>query len=319
MATETKKPNEVVETDNATDFANELKSQTAAVRVQKQAMYLRRALSRDQRTKAADVFGADGDSISAGKRLLNSKDPAYRKVTHIQYAANAYWKAVTVPYPINGIRLINRSNIERFEDRMQEFASDLAEAASELQGKYDELREEARARLGDLFDERDYPDDIAGEFGLEWDYPSVEPPEYLKKLNPKLYERESERITARFDEAVAMAEEMFASELSKLVEHLIERLQADPETGKRRVFRNSAIENLSDFFGRFRELSIGSNRELDRIVDMAEKLVNNVSPEDLRNSSEMREKVKQGLGVLKGSLDSLLVEEGERTFAFDEE
>ena len=55
---------------------------------------------------------------------------------------------------------------------------------------------------------------------MTWDFPNVEPPEYLRRLQPELYEQECQRIRGRFDDAVQMAEQAFAEELASLVSHL---------------------------------------------------------------------------------------------------
>ena len=52
------------------------------------------------------------------------------------------------------------------------------------------------------------------------------------------------------DEAVQLAEQAFASELTDLVEHLTERLTGQID-GKPKIFRDSTIENLIAFFRRF--------------------------------------------------------------------
>ena len=76
----------------------------------------------------------------------------------------------------------------------------------------------------------------------------MEPPPYLQQLSPELYRQESERVTARFDEAVRLTEQAFLDELSGLLSHLTERL-AGAEDGKPKVFRDSAVENLREFAG----------------------------------------------------------------------
>ena len=54
-------------------------------------------------------------------------------------------------------------------------------------------------------------------------------------------------------------------ELSRLVGHLSERL-AGAEDGRPKVFRDSAVGNLREFFERFKALNVGSSAELDRLV-----------------------------------------------------
>ena len=74
----------------------------------------------------------------------------------------------------------------------------------------------------------------------------------------------------RINEAVRMDEEAFTSELAQLISHLTERLSGR-EDGKPRIFRDSAIGNLQEFFERFQDLNVRSNEELDRL-DVAQYL-----------------------------------------------
>ena len=56
-----------------------------------------------------------------------------------------------------------------------------------------------------------------------------------------------------------------------MVNHLAERL-AGEDDGRPKVFRDSAITNLSEFFVRFRELNVGSSEQLDELVSDGEFL-----------------------------------------------
>ena len=75
-------------------------------------------------------------------------------------------------------------------------------------------------------------------------------------------------MAARFDEAVRLAEQAFTAEFAQLVGHLAERLAAGPG-GERKVFRDSAVENLRAFFERFTSLNVRSSAELERLVGAA--------------------------------------------------
>jgi hypothetical protein len=144
-----------------------------------------------------------------------------------------------------------------------------------LDEHYYELKSAARDQLGSLYDAADYPASLQGLFQVSWDFPSVEPPDYLQQLHPEIYEQECQRMQQRFDEAVQLAEQAFAEELSQLVSHLTERLSGQSD-GKPKVFRDSAVNNLTEFFQRFRRLNIRSNEQLDQLVDQCQDVVRGV-------------------------------------------
>lgn len=293
------------------DFAQRLRNQTLACRLSLQKIGTRKALTPDQRREAADPFGADYKSLSASKKLLDTKDPAFKAVREVIRRAKNHWKAMTTPYPEPGIRLIRKSSVDLFDKFMQQCQTDLDQAVKALQQKYPELKQRAATALADLFNEGDYPSRIDTSFGIEWDFPSVDPPAYLKQVNPELYEAEVKKIEARFAVAVDQAEQAFIQQFQHLVTHLVERLKGDVD-GKPKTFRDSAVENLNQFFEQFRQLDIGSNSKLQELVGQAQSAVNGITAGDLRDNMTTRQSVEAALSQVAGKIDELMVDKPER-------
>ena len=67
---------------------------------------VRKSLTPAQKALAAESFGAEGEYLSAGKKLIDTKHPAFRAVTAIRGKVDAYWKGLRLPYPEPGVRLI---------------------------------------------------------------------------------------------------------------------------------------------------------------------------------------------------------------------
>ena len=292
------------------DPADRLRADAAAVRLHVSWPGLRRTLSAEQKEDAASPFDAESGSLSASKKLLDTRHPALRAAAKVRHAAVSHWKSASLPYPENGVRLLPRSDLPAFEVRMTTLRGELAEAAADVDVHRDELVSRARRRLGDLFDPADYPPSLSPLFGLSWDLPAVEPPDYLRRLSPRLYQQECDRVRQRFERAVELAERAFAAELAALVEHLRERLTGG-EGGGPRVFRDSAVENLADFFERFRRLSVGGNEELSAVVAEAEGLMRGVEPADLRANTGvgwLQDRVREGLTGVADALDPLLTD-----------
>jgi len=110
---------------------------------------------------------------------------------------------------------------------------------------------------------------------------------------------------------VRLAEEAFTAELAKLVSHLTERLSGS-EDGKPRIFRDSAVENLTEFFSRFRELNIRSSEQLDGLVAQAQRVIRGVEPQDLRDNAGLRQHVATEMSRVQSVLDGLLVDRPRR-------
>jgi hypothetical protein len=291
--------------------ARRLQRSFAAVRLGFTWFGVRRTLTPQQRAQAAEPFGADQQLISAGKKLLDTRHPAFRNVTGLRSRMISCWKGISLPYPEPGLRLIRQDQVEPFNQQMLELKQELAEAVAELDRQYDQLRQAAREQLGDLYNPADYPTSLSGMFDVEWDFPSIQPPDYLRQLNPQLYEQEAARVAARFEEAVALAEQAFTEELNSLVSHLVERLSGS-EDGKPKVFRDSAVGNLAEFFQRFRNLNVRSSQQLDELVEQAQKLVSGVAPQELRESDQLRRQIGSQLSAVQAQLDQLLVDQPRR-------
>jgi hypothetical protein len=291
--------------------AERLRTTMAAARVAFMWFGVRKTLTPQQKEQAAESFGAEGDYLSAGKKLLDTAHPAYKAVTAVRGRIASYWRGVSLPYPEPGIRLIRQDDVGAFNVQMTTLRQELDDAVRELNRHFSELVSAARQRLGTLFNPADYPDSLIGLFAVTWEFPSVEPPDYLRQLSPELYRQESQRVAARFNEAVQLAEQAFIDELSALVSHLTERLSGNDD-GRPKIFRDSAVENLTEFFERFRHLNIGSSEELDDLVAGAQRVIRGVGPQDLRDSRILRQHISTQLAGVQSVLDGLLVDRPRR-------
>lgn len=299
------------ERQTALNPSQRMRSMMAAARVSVHWFGVRKSLTPQQTAQAADAFGAEDRFLTAAKKLLDTTHPAFKAVTAVRSRLQSYWKGVSLPFPEPGVRLVRRDQVDAFADQMRRFQADLAESVGNLNNHYGDLKAAAQQKLGHLYNPADYPEALIGLFSIEFDFPSVEPPNYLEHLNPELYEQECQRVQRRFDEAIQLAEDAFIGELSKLVSHLTERL-AGNEDGKPKVFRDSAIQNLTEFFARFRQLNVRSNEQLDALVDDASRIVGGVNPQTLRDNAGLRQQVATELSRVQSVLDGLLVDRPRR-------
>jgi len=296
----------------AIQAAQRLRTTMAATRVSFTWLGVHKTLSPEQKAQAADRFDAEAKFVSASKKLLDTQHPQFRAVTAVRGKILQHWKDQTLPYPEPGLRLIHQHEIDRFDRTLQAYQRELDQTVSALDATYADLREAARDRLGRLFNPSDYPVSLRDEFTVSWDFPAVEPPNYLQQLNPALYEQQCQRVQARFDEAVQLAEQAFLEELSKLVEHLGERLSG-ADDGKPKVFRDSAVENIGEFFDRFRRLNVHSSEQLDGVVERARNLLKGVQPQELRDNAQLRSRMATQLSNVQASLDGLMVDRPRRS------
>src|SRR5262249_24886513 len=140
---------------------------------------------------------------------------------------------------------------------------------------------------------------------------NVEPPDYLMQLRPELYEAERTRVARQFDEAVRLAEAAFIEQFAEVVTHLCDRL-SNGEDGQPKIFRDSAVHNLTEFFERFQSLNVRSNAQLDALVTQAREAIRGANPNRLRHSSDFRQEVAGKLADVERQVFAMMTERPRR-------
>jgi hypothetical protein len=291
--------------------AQRLRTTMAAVHLSFTWLGVRKTLAPEQRTTAARAFHADRELLSASNLILDTKNPAYRAVAAVRSEASPYWRTGTLPFPEAGVRLLPQNSLGLFANTMQTYHERLREAARELVSQYDTIKSEAQRRLGTLFNASDYPSTFDGLFDLEVSYPTIELQNSLMALHPDVYQEEHARVRERFESAVELAEQALATELQRLTAHLAERF-IGLHDGQPKVFRDSAVENLCEFFERFRRLNIRRSSELDAPVEQAQQTINGIEPQTLRDSNRLRHMVALNFEQIQASVGELLVDRPRR-------
>jgi hypothetical protein len=72
------------------------------------------------------------------------------------------------------------------------------------------------------------------------------------------------------------------------------------------------VENLREFFDRFRALNVRSNDQLDSLVSQCHQVVDGVQPQELRDNGGLRQQVATQLSGVQSVLDGLLVDRPRR-------
>ena len=86
-------------TSRRTSPAERLQTNTAAVRLSLRWFGVRKTLSPEQKAEAAEAFGAAGEFLSAGKKLLDTRHPVYHAVSSVRGRIQSVWKGLSLPYP----------------------------------------------------------------------------------------------------------------------------------------------------------------------------------------------------------------------------
>src|SRR3990167_5978427 len=94
------------------EVAERLHAEAIGVKLERSQFGVSRKVSAEQKDQIANLFGADSQRLSAGKKLLNKKHEAYQAVTALLNQARELWLNSTLPYPEDGVRLIRRNRVQ---------------------------------------------------------------------------------------------------------------------------------------------------------------------------------------------------------------
>src|SRR4029079_3771549 len=98
--------------------AQRLRRPAAAVRVHFTWWGVHRTLTARQKEEVGDACGADARLLSAGKKIIDVRHAAVRRLTAIRAALFNSGRALPLPYVEPGVRLIRQADVEPFNAAM---------------------------------------------------------------------------------------------------------------------------------------------------------------------------------------------------------
>lgn len=213
----------------------------------------------------------------------------------------------------NGIYLLPVGLIEDVDARLQRYRAERESLVEAFLAEYPRLVDAARDRLKALFDQSDYPSvsRVRGAFSVETQYLTLTTPGKLKGISQALWEREKAKAEAMWVEASVEIKNVLREAMAGLVDHMVGKLTSNPD-GKRQVFRDTLIGNMSEFLDTFAQRNITDDGELTALVDKARMLLNGSDANILRSDDYLREKVQAGFSEIKTELDGMLVDRPKR-------
>ena len=170
--------------------AQRLRRTAAAVRVMLHWWGVHRALTPQQKEEIGSAASADARFLTAGKKLIDMRHEAFRQPDRASRPASATTGAAS-PCPTSSPACGSSASrtSSRSSTRWRASATNCARPRPTSTPSTTRSRPTPARRLGRLYNPADYPAGVRELFGVEWDFPSVEPPSYLMRVAPEVYER----------------------------------------------------------------------------------------------------------------------------------
>ena len=248
----------------------------------------------DQQNSTKTRAGNYHKNLLAGSSKLG-------EITKIANAIRGWMYGVTQPWGDNGDRILNMAYFMEFKDRLTDYESQFSTAVNNFLSDYDTLVAAAAFQLGDLFNREDYPtrETIQAKFGFRYSMiPLPQSGDFrvdigedgLKELQSQYEGVLQQRVTGAMTEAW--------DRLHDCLSRMSERLE-DSDDGKRKIFRDSLVENAIEICGLLKSFNITNDSRMDEMRKQLEDAMRGVDAESLRDSDSLR-------GQTKRKVDSIL-------------
>lgn len=240
--------------------------------------------SKASKRHAKDVNAAD-DAVIISKRLMPKE--AFADITTAWNAVRAHRDKHSAPWSDKGPRIMTRNIFELFMSGFGELERQFNDAVEEfVTVKYPPVRDKAAFRMGDLFDEQDYPtpDKLREKFGVHLDIDGITEPNDFRVALP---EQELAKVRADMEESInrrlGVAMQDVWLRIAEVLEHYIEKM--DDEDA---IFRDSTVNNLVELMNILPGLNVTGDPKLRELRQKIMAGIGAYEPNDLRKTKELR-------------------------------
>lgn len=253
---------------------------------------------------------ASEDMTKGSKFLLDRS--YFKPVEQVRNAARSYLRVHSLPFPVAGIFFIPKNMVIEVEQSLLRYQDDFQQETDCFIAQFENAKMLAQLKLNGLFNEKDYPDDMASKFGFRWQFFAMTAPGRMSMISPEMYEREQFRFQEMIRDFRENAVTVLRMRFSEMVDRIVERL-----SGEDKKFKNSTIGNLHAFLATFDELNINNDVELQREVARCKEILAGVDPNSLRSDAEFRRGVAKKMTEVQGQIDAMMENRPKRLLFMD--
>ena len=269
------------------------------------------ARKKDKRASAkvnSDNY-AISDAATVNKNLLAGCDLLTEIKTMAGNIRSLHY-SYTLPWTDSGTRIIMTAGYPEYIAEMTALITEFNRLVALFIDQYDFEIISVRARLGDMFDETEYPP--SWQVRNKFDVKLVCSP--VADMHDWRLDVDQDAQTC-FDEAIAgygnaMEQRINGAmtdiheRLRKVLSNMSERLDFAGKEDKK-TFRNTLLDNVLDIVDLMRKCNLTDDTQLTAQADTLERALRGVSPEALRDSSQLRAETKRTVDQVIASLPSI--------------
>ena len=244
---------------------------------------------------------ADEGSGNFSKQLIDKE--ALSNIKSIISEARRYHKEITMAWDEKGGRLLPSTKYSSHTAKMRECQDKLKEEVDKFIENYDNLVNDSSYRLGDLFNNQEYPDkeELRNKFAINIDYDKVpEGNDFRLDIPEEEQEQIRKDIEKKVQDQHAEAMKRVWKRIYSAVENMHEKLKDEDK-----IFRNSMVRKIEDLVKILPELNVTDNKELATMTEELRNELCGIDPDDLRKDKEARKEAADKSGAVLERINEL--------------
>jgi hypothetical protein len=260
-----------------------------------------------RKTKVAIKSKADQTLVKRTKWIIDC--PEYRAITRLDAKVKRDCERFKLPATVGrGMMLIAAKDLLEVYQLLDEYQMQRHALIDKFCSVYADRKVEAKDRLKDLYDEREYPTlaEVRDKFRVDIQFLTFDLPGFLQNINRTVAEREREKMAELFkgygEEIRGGLREM----LQALVDHLLEALTPG-EDGRPKTLRATALTNLTEFVTAFDRRNVTDDSDMDKLVMQLRNTLDGLTPKGLKKDLHYQDIVRSSLQSVKSQLDAMVV------------
>ena len=251
---------------------------------------------------------ASKDSAQVRKNLMAGTDKR-KKIADYGARARLYHNQTTLPWSDKGARLLPTSLFMDYKQNMNTIKANMNAMIEDFYTNYENLVEQAKFHLGDLFNPEDYPslDELQSKFGFRLVFsPLPESNDFRLDIPKHDLEDMARDYELAYKDRLADAMREPWDKLHKCLSHVSEKLTADigadgQEIPKR--YHDTLITNATELCGLLTHLNITKDPKLEDARKSLELTMLGLDIEDIKEHAEVRNDVKARVDEILGKFD----------------
>lgn len=273
-----------------------------------------------KRSVAAEHVNSHIDKqwLHVSKTMLKSNE--LKAINNLMHGTKLWLKKHAIPSLFrSGVYLVPNNMVADVTEYLENRLDSLSPLVTTFVHAYPSMIEEARVKLGDSFDESQYPsiESVSSLFSIDYRWVSIATPTYINSISREIYLREQRRVKQHFEEAACILIEGMREAALKMVKTLTERLDTAPGEKPKR-FKSAVITRLHEWADNYMHgfSEVVYDEKLKPIAETI-MMLTDIDPNDLRKDDAFRSDVVKHMSEVEERLEKMIIEKPKRSIILE--